>query len=104
MERITLLREPNTVVEDPLIEGDPLAESVACEPWRVLLYNDEVHLFDEVVIQVRKATGYSWAKAFEITLTAHITGLAVVYEGDIEQCLRVEAVLREIDLRTDIVR
>ena len=36
-------------------------------------------------------------------MTAHLMGLAVVYEGNIEQCLRVEAVLREIDLPTDIV-
>jgi ATP-dependent Clp protease adapter protein ClpS len=36
-------------------------------------------------------------------MEAHTTGRAVVWTGDIDECLRVEAVLREIGLHTDIV-
>jgi ATP-dependent Clp protease adaptor protein ClpS len=71
--------------------------------WQVILYNDDYHLFDQVVAQVQKATGYAYQRAYAITMEAHTTGRAVVWSGAIEECLRVEAVLREIGLHTDIV-
>jgi ATP-dependent Clp protease adaptor protein ClpS len=71
--------------------------------WQVILYNDDYHLFDQVVAQVQKATGYAYPRAYAITMEAHTTGRAVVWSGAIEECLRVEAVLREIGLHTDIV-
>jgi ATP-dependent Clp protease adapter protein ClpS len=55
------------------------------------------------VAQVQKATGYPYRRAYAITMEAHTTGRAVVWTGDIDECLRVEGVLREIGLRTDIV-
>ena len=71
--------------------------------WQVILYNDDYHLFDQVVAQVQKATGYAYPRAYAITMEAHTTGRAVVWSGAIVECLRVEGVLREIGLRTDIV-
>jgi len=71
--------------------------------WQLILYNDDYHLFDQVVSQVQKATGYPYARALAITMEAHTTGRAVVWTGAIEECLRVESVLREIGLHTDIV-
>ena len=71
--------------------------------WQVILYNDDYHLFDQVVAQVQRATGYAYPRAYAITMEAHTTGRAVVWSGAIEECLRVEAVLREIGLHTDIV-
>ncbi len=71
--------------------------------WKVILYNDDYHFFDQVVAQVQKATGYPYQRALAITMEAHTTGRAVVWAGAIEECLRVEAVLREIGLHTDIV-
>ena len=71
--------------------------------WQVILYNDDYHLFDQVVAQVQKATGYAYPRAYAIAMEAHTTGRAVVWSGAIEECLRVEAVLREIGLHTDIV-
>lgn len=71
--------------------------------WKVILYNDDYHIFDQVVYQVQKATGYPYQRALEITMEAHTTGRAVVWAGAIEECLRVESVLREIGLHTDIM-
>jgi Uncharacterized conserved protein, COG2127 len=71
--------------------------------WQVILYNDDYHPFDQVVAQVQKATGYPYRRALAITMEAHTTGRAVVWTGDIDECLRVEGVLREIGLHTDIV-
>lgn len=71
-------------------------------PWKVLLYNDDWHSFDEVVLQVQKATGYSLDRAEQVTYEAHTTGRAVAYTGAKETCRQVAAVLREIRLQVEI--
>ncbi len=71
-------------------------------PWRVILFNDEIHTFEEVVFQVMKATRCSADQAEALTLQAHVEGKASVYEGPIEACLGVQGVLREIGLVTEI--
>lgn len=71
-------------------------------PWRVILYNDEVHTFDEVILQIVKATGCTTAHAEELAWRVHTEGKAMVYEGTFEECFRVQGVLREIQLVTEI--
>jgi ATP-dependent Clp protease adapter protein ClpS len=71
-------------------------------PWRVILYNDDWHGFDEVVVQVQRATGCNLERAVAITYEAHTQGRAVAYEGSKEKCHRVAAVLREIRLQVEI--
>jgi len=67
-------------------------------PWQVILYNDNIHTFDEVIAQVQKATGCSLLEATLITMEAHVKGKAVVYGGEFEKCFQVAGVLREIGL------
>jgi ATP-dependent Clp protease adapter protein ClpS len=69
---------------------------------RVILFNDEWHSFDEVIEQIIKATGCNYDKAEDLTLEVHNAGKAMVYEGDMGECLRVSNVLEEIMLRTQI--
>jgi ATP-dependent Clp protease adapter protein ClpS len=69
---------------------------------RVILFNDEVHTFDEVIIQIMKATGCSLQRAESLTLEVHHSGKAMVYEGDVPPCLRVSSILEEIGLQTQI--
>lgn len=71
-------------------------------PWRVILYNDEIHTFDEVISQLIKATGCSSEQARGYAFEAHLKGKAGVYEGSFEDCFRVQGVLREIQLVTEI--
>jgi ATP-dependent Clp protease adaptor protein ClpS len=71
-------------------------------PWRVILYNDEIHTFDEVIAQLIKATGCSTSRAEELAWKVHTNGKAVVFEGEFEECFRVQGVLREIQLVTEI--
>ncbi len=71
-------------------------------PWRVILYNDEIHTFDEVIMQLIKATGCSSEQARAYAFEAHLKGKASVYEGSFEDCFRVQSVLREIQLVTEI--
>jgi ATP-dependent Clp protease adapter protein ClpS len=71
-------------------------------PWQVVLFNDEVHTFDEVILQLQKAAGYSLEKATELTLRVHNNGKAVVYIGEKEDCEKVAGVLGQIRLITQV--
>jgi ATP-dependent Clp protease adapter protein ClpS len=71
-------------------------------PWRVILYNDEVHSFDEVILQLIKATGCTTADAEKLAWRVHTDGKAAVFEGTFEECFRVQGVLKEIQLVTEI--
>lgn len=71
-------------------------------PWRVFLYNDDIHTFNEVIMQLAKALKCSSSHAKKLTLKVHKEGKARVYEGDFEACFEVNSVLKEIQLVTEI--
>ena len=85
------------------VQVDVLEEEQVDTAWRVLLFNDEVHTFDEVIGQIIKATGCSVSRAEQLTWQVHNEGKAQVFEGTIDACLQVEIVLSEINLITRIV-
>ncbi len=78
------------------------ADPMVRRPWVVILYNDEVHTFDEVIRQLQKATGCSEPEATRITMEAHFKGKAVAFQGGFTECMRVIRVLREIALVVEI--
>jgi len=71
-------------------------------PARVILFNDDWHTFDEVIGQLIKALGCGSEKAEGIAFEAHSKGKALVFEGAMSDCLRVNGVLEEISLVTQI--
>ncbi|MBU2446567.1 MAG: ATP-dependent Clp protease adaptor ClpS [Bacteroidetes bacterium] len=71
-------------------------------PAKVILFNDEVHTFDDVIVQIIKAVGCSYDKAETLTWEVHLRGKAVVFFGEISECLKVSGVLEEIALHTQI--
>lgn len=89
------IQSPETLIEESV-------EEQVHKLWHVILFNDDEHDFEDVIYQVQKATGCSLEQAVFVTWEAHTQGLAVVYEGDIERCIRVEAILRQIDLHAEI--
>lgn len=90
--------------EHPSIEPKEILEeeTVVQEPAKVILFNDEVHTFDEVIGQIIKATGCDEMKAETLTWEVHNTGRAMVYLGPITTCVQVSHVLEEIELITQI--
>lgn len=90
----------------PEVEVDVLEEEKEEEqeetPWRVILFDDDVHTFDEVIGQLKKALGCSNDHAEKLTMKVHNEGKAQVYEGSFEDCFEVNAVLKEIQLITEI--
>lgn len=71
-------------------------------PWRVILFDDDVHTFDEVINQLIKALGCSVSHAEELTFKVHNEGKARVFEGSFEECFQVNSILKEIQLITEI--
>lgn len=87
--------------ETAVAEQEEVQERVDT-PWRVILFNDEIHTFDEVIHQVMKATGCPLEQARKHAWTVHTEGKDRVYEGSFEECFRVQGVLSEIQLVTQI--
>jgi ATP-dependent Clp protease adaptor protein ClpS len=72
------------------------------DAYRVVLFNDEEHSFDEVIEQIIKAVGCSRQKAEKYTWEVHTRGRSIVFAGPMSLCLRVSSILEEIALKTEI--
>lgn len=92
------------VLQRPSIEKEQeqLVEVAIQEPARVILFNDEIHTFDEVITQIIKALGCDTQRAEALTWEVHSNGKAMVYEGEMTKCIEVSGVLEEIELMTNI--
>lgn len=73
-------------------------------PYVVILYNDDYHGMDEVVLQLQKATGCSIEQAALVMLEAHTLGRAVAHTGSQDECERAASVLRQIRLQVETDR
>lgn len=72
-------------------------------PFKVILYNDDWHTFEEVINQLIKAIQCNVNKARAFAFEVHVKGLAMVYHGNLQKCLKVSSVLEEIELHTQVV-
>lgn len=72
-------------------------------PFKVILYNDDYHTFDEVITQLMKALKCNFEKARDYAFEAHVNGKAVVFNGELQKCLKISSILEEIALHTQIV-
>jgi ATP-dependent Clp protease adaptor protein ClpS len=90
-------KSPDVEVMEETEEKDALNT-----PWRLVLYDDDIHTFEEVINQLIKALGCSVAKAEKLTMKVHTEGKATVFEGSFEECLQINSVLQEIQLITEI--
>lgn len=109
IEALGALGEPGTIERPATSPGGETREETLQSPadettgaYRVILYNDDWHSVDEVILQVQKATGCDIFEATEIMLEAHIKGRAICYRGEREECHRVARVLREIRLQVEV--
>ena len=95
MEQIWLETETEVLVKED-------TETRVDTPWRVILFDDDIHTFEEVILQLMKAVGCTAEQGYEHALTVHTQGKDCVYQGEFEECFRVQGVLREIQLVTEI--
>jgi ATP-dependent Clp protease adaptor protein ClpS len=99
-ERRRAMSESSNTESDVL--EDVVDETKIKEPARAILFNDEIHTFDEVINQIIKALKCARAKAESLTWEVHNTGKSCVYTGGLGRCLEITRVLEEIQLMTQI--
>lgn len=92
-------QEKPTGIEEPVIDEEV---NIAL-PYKVVLFNDEWHSFDDVINQIIKAVRCSYEIARGFAFEAHVKGKSVVFNGELNSCLKVSSVLEEISLHTQIV-
>ena len=68
---------------------------------KLILFNSN-HLWDDVVNQLIKATGFDILHCEQIAIIAHTKGKAVVKSGDYDELARIDGILKEINLLTKI--
>lgn len=78
-----------------------ITEDITTDIRRLILYNSN-HLWEDVIIQLRKATNYDIIHCEQIAVIAHTKGQAVVKSGKFEELNPVNIVLKEINLITEI--
>ncbi|MDP2210049.1 MAG: ATP-dependent Clp protease adaptor ClpS [Bacteroidota bacterium] len=84
----------------PLEEIEEAVETQT--PAKVILFNDEVHSFDEVIYQIIRAVRCDFEKAKALTNQVHNYGKAVVYSGEMARCIEISGILEEIELMTQV--
>ena len=89
-------------VQNPLQQEEKDTDILVEQPAKVILFNDEIHSFDEVIGQIIKATGCDKTKAEALTWEVHNSGKAMVFVGQMDNCLKVSHILEEIALNTQI--
>ncbi len=87
---------------NPLEETVQDEEVSVQEPAKVILFNDDVHTFEEVIGQLVKATGCAESKAEALAWEVHSKGKAVVFSGELPRCIEVSSILEEIQLMTQV--
>ena len=92
--------KPNSMKSNPqeTIENETTQQAELGNHWQVMLFNDEVHSFDQVILQIQKATGYALERAVELTIRVHEKGKALICVGSKEKCEKVSAILQQIQL------
>ena len=90
------------MTQQPRVEHISDSEVLVQPPATVVLFNDEVHTFEEVIGQLIKALRCDSSKAEELTWEVHNSGKAAVLVGPMDECIKVSGVLEEIALHTQI--
>jgi ATP-dependent Clp protease adapter protein ClpS len=87
---------------NPLEQPEKDQDTLVQDPAKVVLFNDDVHTFDEVIVQLIKATRCTEERAEALAWEVHTTGRAIVYSGELVRCVEVSGILEEIKLMTQI--
>jgi ATP-dependent Clp protease adaptor protein ClpS len=95
-------RGSRSVTQQPISEHVSENDELVQPPATVILFNDEVHTFEEVIGQLIKALRCDSSKAERLTWEVHNTGKSAVFEGPMGECVKISGVLEEIALHTQI--
>lgn len=93
----------NELENKPLLEQSEETDTLTGLVSRVVLFNDDWHTFDEVISQIIKAIKCNYETARGFAFEVHVKGKAIVFTGEMAECLRVSSILEEIALNTQII-
>ncbi len=102
MTALALEPRAGPAVAEPDVASDVATDERVDTPWHVILYDDDVHTFEDVIVQLVRATECTIERAERHAWTVHTEGKDSVYTGEFFACLRVQGVLREIALVTEV--
>jgi ATP-dependent Clp protease adapter protein ClpS len=71
--------------------------------WVVVVYNNDVNTWDEVISVLRRATGCTEEQAEIETWEIHNLGKSVVHHGRQGECERAAAIIRSIGIKVDVI-
>jgi len=74
---------------------------VTTDLHQLILYNSN-HLWEDVINQLQKATNFDIVHCEQIAVIAHTKGKAVVKTGTYEELIKIDNILKEIYLITEI--
>ncbi len=89
-------------LETPEIEIEHIDSTDLATPAKVILFNDDIHTFEEVISQLIKAIRCTQERAEAFAWEVHTRGKACVFTGEMPKCLQVSHILEEIGLHTQI--
>jgi ATP-dependent Clp protease adapter protein ClpS len=70
--------------------------------WIVIVFDNDVNTWDEVIMILQRATACSLEEAQMETWEVHHLGRSIVHHGDREECERAGGVIRTIGIRVEI--
>lgn len=68
---------------------------------KLILYNSN-HIWEDVILQLQKATGFDIIQCEQIAIIAHTKGKAIVKSGEYDELSMINKILKEINLITEI--
>ena len=74
------------------------------DEYIVIVFNNEVNTFDQVIGILQKATGCSLEEAEMETWEIHHTGRSVVHHGDQAECERAAGIIATIGIQVAVER
>lgn len=87
-------------IQAPLFEE--LANQKVDRDWMVIVFNNEVNTYDEVMAILMKATGCDEQEAFIETWEIDHLGQSVVHVSGKEECTRVRNIIATIGIRVEV--
>lgn len=83
-------------------EKESAVSDIDAPELRKLILFNSTHFWEQVITQLQKATGFDVIQCEQIAIIAHTKGKAVVKSGGYDELSRINSVLREINLITEI--
>jgi ATP-dependent Clp protease adapter protein ClpS len=92
---------PTMTIAEPGISQEIVPDQYTGE-WIVIVFDNPVNTFDEVIMILQKATGCSLEEAEMETWEVHHLGRSLVHHGSQTECERAASIIRTIGIEVAV--